>query len=180
MNKKIFFALLIFILAIGTVIAADNIRIDDVSTDIEKTSSEFVYTAVFDLYGVSNDDCKVVAYFYEGDTLVKNTTQDLAVADKCEISLNCTLDAEKDIDHIEIVVFDNNSVIFNQTETFNSTADEPQQESSATYVASSNSDKFHTPNCQWAKKISGSNKITFSSRDAAVNSGYTPCSVCHP
>lgn len=49
-----------------------------------------------------------------------------------------------------------------------------------TYVASAKTDKFHRPDCEWAQKISGSNKITYSSRDEAIASGKTPCSVCNP
>lgn len=49
-----------------------------------------------------------------------------------------------------------------------------------TYVASVNSDIFHDSSCTQAKRIKGSNKITFSSRDEALNNGYTPCGICHP
>lgn len=52
--------------------------------------------------------------------------------------------------------------------------------SSQTYWASSNSNKFHYPSCEWAQKISGKNKVVFSSRDEAINSGYQPCQVCSP
>lgn len=51
---------------------------------------------------------------------------------------------------------------------------------SGNYVASANSNKFHLSSCQWAKKISDSNKIIFSSRDEAINQGYQPCKVCCP
>lgn len=50
----------------------------------------------------------------------------------------------------------------------------------ATYVGSVNSDKFHDPSCSHAKRIKEGNLVTFSSRDDAVNSGYSPCGVCHP
>ena len=52
--------------------------------------------------------------------------------------------------------------------------------SSATYWASSNSNKFHNPSCEWAQKISSRNKVVFHSRDEAINSGYQPCQVCSP
>ncbi len=52
--------------------------------------------------------------------------------------------------------------------------------SSQTYWASSNSNKFHHPDCEWAQKISGKNKVVFNSRDEALNSGYQPCEVCSP
>ena len=50
----------------------------------------------------------------------------------------------------------------------------------STFVASSKTDKFHKPDCEWAQKISGSNKITYSSRDMAIADGKVPCSVCNP
>lgn len=53
-------------------------------------------------------------------------------------------------------------------------------EASVEYVASSRSDKFHTPDCEWAKKISGSNKITYPNRQAALDGGKIPCQVCGP
>lgn len=52
--------------------------------------------------------------------------------------------------------------------------------SSITYVASSNSDKFHEPSCSQAKRINEENKITFSSREDALNAGYSPCGICYP
>ena len=73
------------------------------------------------------------------------------------------------------------------------TKDEPKQESTPTssssssssssgqtYWASSNSNKFHYPSCEWAQKISGKNKVVFHSREEAINSGYVPCQVCGP
>lgn len=51
---------------------------------------------------------------------------------------------------------------------------------SAAYVASANSHKFHYPSCRWGKKISDSNKVTFSSRSDAISQGYEPCKVCQP
>ena len=41
-------------------------------------------------------------------------------------------------------------------------------------------DKFHTPGCGDVDKMDPSNKITFSSRDEAISSGYDPCGHCNP
>lgn len=49
-----------------------------------------------------------------------------------------------------------------------------------TYVGSVNSNKFHYTYCRYADRIYESNKIYFSSRDEAINSGYIPCKVCCP
>ena len=51
---------------------------------------------------------------------------------------------------------------------------------SVTYWASSKSNIFHKPGCEWAQKISGRNKIVFHSRDKALSSGFRPCQVCCP
>lgn len=48
------------------------------------------------------------------------------------------------------------------------------------YVGSRNSNIFHNPDCRWAKKITETNKIVFSSRDDAINQGFRPCNVCNP
>lgn len=53
-------------------------------------------------------------------------------------------------------------------------------DSGGSYVASKNSDKFHYPSCSYADRIKSSNLITFSSRDDALSSGYSPCKVCCP
>lgn len=48
------------------------------------------------------------------------------------------------------------------------------------YFASQNSTKYHRSICEWAKKISPRNLITFSSPEEAIKAGFTPCSVCQP
>ena len=48
------------------------------------------------------------------------------------------------------------------------------------YWASAKTDKFHSPDCEWAQKIKSSNKIVFDSREDALASGREPCSVCNP
>ncbi len=53
-------------------------------------------------------------------------------------------------------------------------------DSSGIYIASLNSKKFHNPSCKWGQKISENNKITFNSRQEAINSGYEPCKSCNP
>lgn len=51
---------------------------------------------------------------------------------------------------------------------------------SDSYVGNSNSGKFHAPGCGDVNKMKDSNKVYFSSRDEAINAGYTPCGHCHP
>ena len=49
-----------------------------------------------------------------------------------------------------------------------------------TYIGNANSHKFHYPTCKSVGKMSEKNKVTFSSRDEAINQGYTPCKNCNP
>jgi methylphosphotriester-DNA--protein-cysteine methyltransferase len=48
------------------------------------------------------------------------------------------------------------------------------------FVGSKNSDKYHFPDCKWAKKISPKNLVTFKTAQEAVKAGYVPCKVCKP
>lgn len=66
--------------------------------------------------------------------------------------------------------------------TSSSSSDTSTDSSSAagTYIGNSNSHKFHVPTCKSVGKMSEKNKVTFSSRDEAINQGYQPCKVCNP
>jgi methylphosphotriester-DNA--protein-cysteine methyltransferase len=48
------------------------------------------------------------------------------------------------------------------------------------YVGSSKSNKYHYPDCKWARKISSNNMVTFKSAQEALKAGYVPCKVCKP
>lgn len=48
------------------------------------------------------------------------------------------------------------------------------------FVGSIKSNKYHYPDCEWAKKIKPSNRIWFSSPADAMAHGYVPCKVCNP
>jgi hypothetical protein len=56
----------------------------------------------------------------------------------------------------------------------------PAASVTASYVGNARTMKFHWPSCRWAKKISAGNRVGFSSREEAVESGYVPCQVCRP
>ena len=51
-------------------------------------------------------------------------------------------------------------------------------ETEAVYVGNKRSHKFHRPDCSGLPKAE--NAVNFSSRDAAINQGYTPCGICDP
>ena len=96
--------------------------------------------------------------------------------------------------NVTIYGSDGSKVIYNKmldvTVKEKVTKDEPKPETTSasssssssgqTYWASSNSDKFHNPSCEWAQKISSKNKVVFNSREEALNAGYQPCQVCGP
>jgi hypothetical protein len=48
------------------------------------------------------------------------------------------------------------------------------------YIGNINLKIFHYPWCPYAQQMSEKNKVYFSSREEAVNSGYRPCEVCKP
>lgn len=48
------------------------------------------------------------------------------------------------------------------------------------YVGNSNTRKFHRDSCSSARKISPSNRVSLSSREAALSAGYVPCKRCNP
>ena len=58
--------------------------------------------------------------------------------------------------------------------------DDSSTSTSGTYIGNSNTHKFHLPSCPSCRKISERNKVTFSSRDEAINQGYVPCKNCNP
>lgn len=48
------------------------------------------------------------------------------------------------------------------------------------YVASKNSEVFHTSNCRLAKRILPENMTGYSSKEEAINAGKRPCKICKP
>lgn len=48
------------------------------------------------------------------------------------------------------------------------------------YIASVKSRRFHRPSCSQAERISSENLIKFSSREEALDLGYSPCRICQP
>ncbi len=56
----------------------------------------------------------------------------------------------------------------------------PADKTIGLYVGSINSNKYHYPNCIWAKEIKPENRIWFNSVAEAKATGYVPCKVCQP
>lgn len=62
---------------------------------------------------------------------------------------------------------------------------QPDSESNASaeeesYIGNKNSKVFHNSSCKSVKKTADKNKVYFSSREEAVNNGYSPCKSCNP
>lgn len=66
------------------------------------------------------------------------------------------------------------------TTTSPSSAESTASSDSANYIGNANSGKFHVDGCTGANRMSENNKVFFSSRDDAINQGYTPCKMCNP
>lgn len=56
----------------------------------------------------------------------------------------------------------------------------PNETAPTAYIGNSNSKKFHTPDCLYAKKLKDENRVSFKSREEAVSEGYAPCGKCKP
>ena len=66
------------------------------------------------------------------------------------------------------------------TETVKPSSNDDSSSANTEYWASAKAEKFHTPDCEWAQKISESNKIVYHSRDDAIADGKVPCGACNP
>ena len=75
---------------------------------------------------------------------------------------------------------DSNVNVSNSTDNNSSNITVSQDDSGVVFWASKNATKFHKPNCEWAQKISESNKIVYHSREAAITDGREPCNECNP
>ena len=74
-----------------------------------------------------------------------------------------------------------NTHVASQTSTSTDTSSSDTSSSAAgTYIGNLNSHKFHYPTCKSVGKMSEKNKVTFSSRNDAINQGYSPCNNCNP
>ena len=73
-----------------------------------------------------------------------------------------------------------NTPVSNHTSTSTDSSSDTSSSSAGTYIGNSNSHKFHHPSYKSVSKMSEKNKVTFSSRQEAINQGYTPCKICNP
>lgn len=52
--------------------------------------------------------------------------------------------------------------------------------SSGSYIANANTGVFHYASCYHVDRMNEENKVSYSSRQAAINAGYRPCKDCNP
>lgn len=150
-------------------------------------------------YFYNNDE--LVIFHDEQDGDFNNTTETINDDNYLEEYSSVIIDAiaisDKyvNVTNFKVLIIKDNEIIFNVTQPFNmshnikddiksmnstSDSDTSSSNSGSTYVASSDSNKFHDPYCTQAKRIKDSNKITFSSRDEAISAGYESCEICNP
>lgn len=56
----------------------------------------------------------------------------------------------------------------------------PAAPSGPSYIGNRNTKKFHYADCSSVGQMNESNKVSLSSRQAAINAGYVPCKRCNP
>ncbi|MFZ2835141.1 MAG: hypothetical protein WA019_02780 [Candidatus Moraniibacteriota bacterium] len=64
------------------------------------------------------------------------------------------------------------------SEEKNSTTSSTDQSKNCAFVGSKNSNKYHLPNCRWAKSIKPENLVCFSDENDAKSKGYLPDKNC--
>lgn len=93
--------------------------------------------------------------------------------------IDTSVNITNNTNHSEI---NNTSNLYSSNATYDSsdTSESSSLTDGTIYVASEKSDKFHFEDCHYVNQIKPYNKITFSSREQAINAGYSPCKVCCP
>lgn len=82
-----------------------------------------------------------------------------------------TIIASSDKENITFYYTDSNTVVQAPSQSI---------ETEISYIGNKNSKKFHLSSCDGVKNMDSKNKITFSSREDAIENGYTPCKTCNP
>lgn len=57
---------------------------------------------------------------------------------------------------------------------------DPTASTAPEYIGNASSHKFHYPWCDGVKSMAEHNKVPFSTREDAIEVGYTPCGSCNP
>ncbi len=84
------------------------------------------------------------------------------------------------VDSGHAIVEDSKDNEFDPADWWALSSENPQDKEDRKFVGSVKSNKYHYPNCEWAKRIKPENEIWFTSSDDARSQYYVPCGVCHP
>jgi hypothetical protein len=86
--------------------------------------------------------------------------------------------AKSDIIQLQNKVIDlsrNQKVLVERLEKLNQPVKKTVTKKSKTFVAAKEGKKFHIKECPFAKNIKPKSKLTFKSKNTALNKGYKPC-----
>lgn len=56
----------------------------------------------------------------------------------------------------------------------------PKNEDKNTYIVSTETQKFHKPDCRWVENIKEENKLIMTSKSELLANGFMPCASCKP
>lgn len=169
--KKIFFVLpLLAALMTGVCGCSDNAGIQE-----EYSALQEEYEALQADYSALKDEYDSLAAEYEsGKTELDNARSDVIIVGN---ALGSVAPSELDSKKAELKgVYEFNYVPAAAAEPEYSSAAAESAEYS--YIGNKNSHKFHKPTCSTLPNPE--NRVYFSSRDEAVNSGYDACKRCNP
>ena len=134
------------------------------------TSDGFINIRSADAYRFFPDHAEINIYDTNNNLI---TTQSVSLSAESGIQ---TFGAG-DYDHSYISGADTSSSSYSSSTSGGSSYHSGTSDS---YVANSDTGKFHAPGCGDVDKMDPSNKVYFSSRDEALSCGYDPCGHCTP
>ena len=161
-------------------------KVEGVLKNIPGDANKYTIKGVFyDGNNVVGEDERSLDYFSPSseksrpNTIVSIYKNESLNISKVEISITNPSGEVVFTQSVPFNMYDENNHV-TESNNVSTSNNDTKQSTSVRYVASSNSNKFHALSCSQASRIKDSNKITFSSREEAVNAGYTPCGLCKP
>ena len=161
----------------GKSVGKDEISLDYLEYSTENSEPTTIASIQKDSFE-NISSVKIVILNHKGETVFEQTVDfDMDDFDLSRLDEKNETTANDSADSDSVTATSSSDNNDSQTDSLN---DDSSESSGMTYVGSINSDKFHYPSCSQADRIKDSNKITFSSREDAVSSGYSPCGICNP
>lgn len=210
MNLKSSIIIIIVLILLTTAgVAAASMEIEKVKISTGSELEDKTYAEIYVGSRYSGDDAIVQIYYSRDGSLLNNGNMVPVTVDNGGYLKVASADAYSYYpDKAEINLYDSSSNLLDSVTVYLKTESGTQTFSSSdfgsghstssssssgggstttynsgtsnSYVGNSNSGKFHAPGCGDVGKMKPSNKVFFSSREEAINSGYTPCGHCHP